>query len=469
LSQTVFEGFSLPSFFFGENMATSSSSTQIALWQRIKTADVDGGLASALTTANVDARYLDILKAESIETLADFKGAYESDTQLGALSVNLLKALHEKVPELKEARVHFARLKTLWEIAAKSLTEQAAVPAKSVAAVLKEANDWEVPLGDDLAEEMALAWTQRYGTVIEHLLFPGDSLTNRTHREFRRWSMTVTEVTKMRSNLMEQTPTPCERHPLSDTLDITSKAMADYRPGDVLGYYWGLRVLANAWGRCGNYMVPSAEKENTTVLMMPWDQALNYADRALRVTMATGMPWSEQLPWLERKDRLTRSIMAGFVRERWPAGEALRKALIDTASDWSYVRSSEVISTHQARMGLDTGLHFQNTTPFQKGKGGKATGISTRVPRSRKGGNGKGGNGSAKGGGKAKFNSGAAKVASTQPGSGKKICGAFNSKKGCRSGQKGCPNWGEHVCGVMENGRMCGATNHGASSHSKHS
>ncbi len=48
-----------------------------------------------------------------------------------------------------------------------------------MAAVLKEANDWEVPLGDELAEEMALAWTKRYGTVIEHLLFPGDPLTNR--------------------------------------------------------------------------------------------------------------------------------------------------------------------------------------------------------------------------------------------------------------------------------------------------
>ena len=68
-----------------------------------------------------------------------------------------------------------------------------------------------------------------------------------------------------------------------------------------------------AWGRCGNYLVDSKSKPGTHVLMMPWDKALNYADRGLRLVTSSGVAPSEQLQWWERKDRITRGAVAGLV------------------------------------------------------------------------------------------------------------------------------------------------------------
>ena len=63
-------------------------------------------------------------------------------------------------------------------------------------------------------------------------------------------------------------------------------------PKHVVEYY-----LMNTWGRCGNYLVDSKSKPGTHVLMMPWDAALNCADRGLRSVTSSGIAPSEQLQW----------------------------------------------------------------------------------------------------------------------------------------------------------------------------
>ena len=83
---------------------------------------------------------------------------------------------------------------------------------------------------------------------------------------------------------------------------------------NTVDYYWGLRTLMNAWAKAGNFYVDSADKPGTRVKMMPADVALDYADRGLRVVLASGLPYHEQLAWWEKKDRSTRGVMAGYVR-----------------------------------------------------------------------------------------------------------------------------------------------------------
>ena len=137
----------------------------------------------------------------------------------------------------------------------------------------------------------------------------------------------------------------------------------------VVEYYFGLRTLMNAWGRCGNYLVDSKSKPGTHVLMMPWDAALNYADRGLRNVTSSGIAPSEQLQWWERKDRITRGAIAGLVRQRWLAQEALEKALADTNTDWTVIRGLEVKGIHTAMEQADQGLEL--------GKGaGRGKGVS---------------------------------------------------------------------------------------------
>ena len=107
-------------------------------------------------------------------------------------------------------------------------------------------------------------------------------------------------------------------------------------PKHVVEYYFGLRTLMNAWTD-GEI---SKSKPGTHVLMIPWDTALNYADRGLRIVTSSGIAQSDQLQWWERKDRITIGAIAGLVRQRWPAQEALEKALANTNTDRTVVRGS---------------------------------------------------------------------------------------------------------------------------------
>ena len=92
--------------------------------------------------------------------------------------------------------------------------------------------------------------------------------------------------------------------------------------------------------------------------MMPWDTALNYADRGLRIVTSSGIAPGDQLQWWERKDRITRGAIAGLVRQRWPAQEAFGKALADTNTDWTVVKGAEVKSIHTAMEVADQGLEL---------------------------------------------------------------------------------------------------------------
>ena len=62
--------------------------------------------------------------------------------------------------------------------------------------------------------------------------------------------------------------------------------------------------------------------------MMPLDVALNYADRALRIIINTGLSTNELLPWLAQKDRTPRAARAGW---RSPAPPRPAAARLDPA------------------------------------------------------------------------------------------------------------------------------------------
>ena len=108
---------------------------------------------------------------------------------------------------------------------------------------------------------------------------------------------------------------------------------------------------------------------------MLWDTALNYADRGLRIVTSNGIAPRDQLQWWERKDRISRGAIAGLVRQRWPAQEALGKALADTNTDWTVVKGAEVKGIHTAMEVADQGLELG------KGAGGSKVGDRGGVVR----------------------------------------------------------------------------------------
>ena len=242
-------------------------------------------------------------------------------------------------------------------------------------------------------------------------------------------------------------------------------------PKNVVDVYWCLRVLANAWAKAGNYEVDSKSFPGTKVIMMPLATGLDYADRALRVVLGSGVPSVDAMSWLERRDRITRTAMANLIQQKWPAGEALTKAIEKTAGDWTVIHNACVVGPHDGLAFVEDEVamseeQVNDMIDMRKG----------RSDKKRKKGAGKGKDGGKKGFADRnnKRNSGITKigrVASTMPKAkgGQKICGAFNAKKGCTKNEKACPFHGKHVCAYIldESGRPCGRYDCDWNSHSK--
>ena len=306
---------------------------------------------------------------------------------------------------------------------------------------------------------------------------------NRIYKEMRKWQMSVVKVEKWKSVLLDSTPDAVVETRVGARSKLVEGVITEFRPRNLIDYYWGLRTLVNAWGLSGNYEVDSKEKPGQKVLMMPLDEALDYADRGLRLaSRAAGNP-NEQLAWWARKDLLTRTLMANLVRERHPAGEALREALRASAGDWSIVCNSELIGQHDSLLegaGQNAPTdelwmaHNDNVDRWRDdySVGGSNSGRGKSSGRSKK----KGGfAGRQAESGKVKQQKGKAegerrsKVGSvaTTTRAGDRLCGAFNSSRG--GDPRKCKQRGGHKCGYIlnENGTVCMRTDHGATSHDR--
>ena len=214
------------------------------------------------------------------------------------------------------------------------------------------------------------------------------------------------------------------------------------------------------------------DKPGTRVLMMPADEALDYADRGLRLASRAVGSMDDKLEWWARKDFLTRTLMSNYVREKHPAGEALRRALLDGAQDWTIMIDNELQGQHNSIVGAAMkrkrrpwSTHTDDDEDFRDDAapsgGGRSTGSGTA----------KGGFASREAKGKqAKTRGKGAKTAkigalSSRTRTGDKLCGAFNSKKGCSG--KSCPQKALHKCAIITraDGTVCFSPNHGAANH----
>ena len=338
---------------------------QVPLWQQIITSTDDGGLKSIFDLANVHADILqEITSGEGIKTLCEFVSSREERNY----EKRLTWWIDRNVPSCKGRRVDGSRLKLAWK-AGFDRTQNDDNLTKNGGSSATKKEDWE----DELhSGEKRRRWRRSSRTCTTswwtNPVFPCDPLTNHIWREFRRWHMSVTTMSQMKSLLYDQTPKTSERTQLGEHTTVVNELPNAFVPKHVVEYYFGLRTLMNVWGRCGTYLVDSKTKPGTHVLMMPWDTALNYADRGLRIVTSSGIAPSDQLQWWERKDRITRGAVAGLVRQRWPPQEALEKALADTNTDWTVIKGAEVKGVHTAMEVADQGLELGKGVG--RGKGG---------------------------------------------------------------------------------------------------
>eukprot|EP00435_Cladocopium_sp_Y103_P065073 s583_g26.t2 len=183
-----------------------------------------------------------------------------------------------------------------------------------------QASDWEksaqvAPKSEDLDEVLPDStiqqlndWTKRYNLSFDSVLEPSEQLRSRLYREFRKQTMTVVEMKKVRSVLTMAQPRPSDSIALPGGLQLQLEKEVSVSLRIVTDYYY-------------------AEK----VFFMDLSNALHYCDRALRDTMDYG---NGGMLWLQRNDLLTRGKMATYVRRGQPGQWALDNALRDTHLEW---------------------------------------------------------------------------------------------------------------------------------------
>ena len=299
--------------------------------------------------------------------------------------------------------------------------------------------DMEAPLDPMEKASMAEAWTKRYGVALTMWMDPADPIVNRLWREFRQNCPSLIAVNRVRSIYADRNPNPEKKVTIGGGLVVTLAGKEQHETiKDIAQYYFGLRILANASAKAGNYEFDSKAEQGKKVVFAPLDVNIDYADHAFRMALEqTGTPWAV-LKWLEKRDHQTRGLMCNLMRSGYPQGEALALAMEKQELKWG----SPLPGQNQGGQSI---RRDRSRTPPRGGNAG-SSGSGPSGPK-MKGGLGKTARQQAKGQQK-----GNVRYANMARG-GVKICRAYND--GSCKGEK-CPYGGAHVCSVIEGGKTCG-------------
>ena len=112
---------------------------------------------------------------------------------------------------------------------------------------------------DEVLPESTMATVTRdfrakYGIEVEAQLEPADALRSRIYREFRKGTMAVLEVKKIRSVLTQANPRVQESVQLPGGLQLQFDRDAPFEVGSTVAYYFSLRTLCYAWAWGGLFI-----------------------------------------------------------------------------------------------------------------------------------------------------------------------------------------------------------------------
>ena len=192
---------------------------QVPLWQQIVTNAEDGGLKSIFDLATVHADIFQVITGgEGIKTLREFVSSWEGRNY----EKRLTRWIDRNVPSCKGRRVEGSRLKLAWK-AGFDRTQNDDNLTKNGGSSATKMEDLEDELPSGEKEKMEEEFNNMYHVVVDNPVFPCDPLTNRTWREFRRWQMSVTTTSQMKSLLYDQAPKTSERTQLGEHTSVVNE------------------------------------------------------------------------------------------------------------------------------------------------------------------------------------------------------------------------------------------------------
>ena len=174
-----------------------------ALWQSIDMQQADGRLASCFKAADVAPSLVDnMMNVQKFKTLRDFAESYtEADYTA------LLDEIWENDEATKKTRVERGRLRSTWKAGSIAIAKLEESPKADGSNNMTTDISWEAPLTDDQRDAVWADWKTKYNIRLECHVRPGEPLVNRLYREFRTIQMSVHDVRKWKSLLLERRPT----------------------------------------------------------------------------------------------------------------------------------------------------------------------------------------------------------------------------------------------------------------------
>ena len=279
--------------------------------------------------------FLALLKTSGINCPHDFVGfvatrSYEEEwKEICTFEVTTGEGDQRSVQKVF-ARLLWARVKRAWEI----LTEIKAKKASTLTNINSDKLD--EPLPDETVDSLASTWKRMHNLPLDPHMAPADALVARLYREMSRNAASLVDISKVKAIIQATTPEHRSETALGNGTSIVQENEPNKRRiTTVIGYYFGLRILAYAYAYAGSDQVKSMKKEGTMVINAPLPTNIDYADRVLRTTFNLSLNDGDGLRWMQARDVETRSTMVGLMRQGWPQGEALIEAQKEHTIEWA--------------------------------------------------------------------------------------------------------------------------------------
>ena len=317
--------------------------------------------------------------------------------------------------------------------------EEDAAEDKAAARKEQYEADMEKPLDEQTRTRYKRQWTNRHAWEPVASMKGAPKLRNRVVREWQQLSMTNHTVEKCVSSLQAKRPVEPERVPIGPTgtkLIYETERPQTRAVHTLMEYIAALRLLMNVYAYCGTDLVPSQVVPGTTIEFFSYEAAIGYADNALHKVLEVAISESSKLRWLRLRDERTRAKMGHYINQGTPGGEALHLAWTEHQHLWDMEDRVAVIETRE-EVEAAPPPRPRSRSAARPAKKGKGRGSGSREENPLQG----------------------VRQSGTDNKK-RKICGGYNSRRGCRHP---CSQNQLHVCNILKpNNKVCEDKHHNA-------
>ena len=432
----------------------------------VNVTEADQGLLQILRTTLVQQEVIDyLMKVCELQTTSYLLGYVGHATYESELADIIKKRFPEKAAEgegspgfpVEKQRLYITKLRAAFKMALE--VQDRVTKAKEKPDTPEEAGaDIERPLDSKAVEALEAAWKAKHDFQFVPKFRPAPPFKARIYRELHQKCGKLVQVEKVRTVDDNRTSQDPQQLPIGGVqpdggrllFEVERKQSRTIR--NVLDYLTAVSIIMRTYAFCGTHKVPA---HGATLLREPdtpkevtffsFGAALQYIDDLTGSVLAIDLPDHAKLSWLRKRDETIRTEMVALINEGVPGDEALFIASNKYKHLWI------MKDTHEA-------IHEAGTLAIWE-----APPQGLKRPRDDRGGKGK--DKGKKGHGKGKDQDNRMTTVTMLPGGKVKVCGAFNSARGCTK-ETQCPQRGRHVCSVkMRDGTICQARDHGAATH----